>query len=226
MRSPKGILFDLDCTLTDRSSSLASYARVFLNHFGERLRDVHESTILGCLADVDHNGYLPREKCWAYLLANLDWRESPSLSEFDELWHTRWPGCAVATAGVLRTLQRLSAMGLALGIVTNGPSDVQERKVEALGVGSLMRVVIVSGAFGFAKPLRAIFELACERLGVAPADVWFVGDNPVNDAIGARHAGLTDVWLRGYAPWPPGRLPPTSTIDRVEDLLPMLEDAS
>jgi len=85
-----------------------------------------------------------------------------------------------------------------------------------------MGTSLVSGAVGIAKPDKAIFHRACSQLGIHPHEAWFVGDNPINDAIGARNAGLVDVWLRGYADWPVSRPPATPAIDDLQELLKIL----
>ena len=40
------------------------------------------------------------------------------------------------------------------------------------------------------KPERALFEMGCERLGLAPSDVVMIGDNPQTDGLGARRIGM------------------------------------
>jgi HAD superfamily hydrolase (TIGR01450 family) len=40
------------------------------------------------------------------------------------------------------------------------------------------------------KPERALFEFACDRLNVAPADAMMIGDNPQTDGLGAMRLGL------------------------------------
>jgi putative hydrolase of the HAD superfamily len=46
---------------------------------------------------------------------------------------------------------------------------------------------------GAAKPDRRIFALALRRVGAAPAEALFVGDDAEHDLEGARRAGLEAV---------------------------------
>ncbi len=224
MRQPKAILFDLDCTLTDRRASLSKYASIFADRFQEHLDDVvDETTIFSRFVEIDRHGYLPRSKCWPYLLSKLKWKRPASTLELDELWVEGWPRCAVSAAGARELLERLAAAEISLGIITNGPADSQRNKIDTLGIVDLMDVVLVSGAFGVAKPQRAIFDCACQTLGLAPGEVWFVGDHPINDAVGARSAGLVDVWLTGYAPWPQEHQPATFSIEQLHQLPELLK---
>lgn len=56
---------------------------------------------------------------------------------------------------------------------------------------------------GVAKPAPQIFHEACARLGLAPAQVLHVGDDPNLDVAGARAAGLRTAWLnRSGQSWP------------------------
>jgi len=90
-----------------------------------------------------------------------------------------------------RALEHLSH-GWRIGVVTNGPPDIQARKVEALGLAPLVDTVVYAHAIGrgFGKPDRAPFVEAARRLGVPLARAVFVGDDPVADITGAQQAGM------------------------------------
>ena len=46
-----------------------------------------------------------------------------------------------------------------------------------------------------AKPDPRIFHHACDRLGLAPREVAYVGDRRETDAVAASDAGLRGIWL-------------------------------
>jgi putative hydrolase of the HAD superfamily len=119
----------------------------------------------------------------------------------------------------------LRARGLRTGVVTNGAVARQAPKVEALGLAGLLDCVIVSEAVGVQKPDRRIFRLALDALGVEPERAWFVGDNPVNDVLGAAAAGLTAVWFRGGGGWPEAHPEPSRSIDALGELVPLVDRA-
>jgi len=50
--------------------------------------------------------------------------------------------------------------------------------------------VILSYEVGLAKPDPAIFRLVCDRLGLQPAEILFVGDTPWADIEGPRAIGM------------------------------------
>ena len=88
------------------------------------------------------------------------------------------------------TLRAARSAGLAVGILTNGPTAWQRRKLELTGIGDAVDATAISAELGVAKPNPAAFHRACELLGVAPADTAMVGDSEPFDIAGARAAGL------------------------------------
>jgi putative hydrolase of the HAD superfamily len=94
------------------------------------------------------------------------------------------------------SLDCLDALGdHTLGIVSNGQGAQQRRKLEATGILGRFEVLAISGEVGSSKPEPAIFLDACARVGVAPEGAVYVGDRYETDALGARGAGLSGVWL-------------------------------
>jgi len=103
----------------------------------------------------------------------------------------------------LPALDRLAAR-FPLAAITNGNADL-----DAIGLSRYFRFALRASDFGTAKPAAAIFHEACAQLGLAPADVLHVGDDPALDVVGARRAGLRSVWLnRTATTW--GELPEAS----------------
>lgn len=92
--------------------------------------------------------------------------------------------------GALQTLHYFSH--LPLGLITNGPSDMQRAALAKAGIGPYFKAVVVSGDVDVAvrKPDPRIFQIACERLGVAPEKVLMIGDNLEADIQGAQAFGM------------------------------------
>ena len=72
----------------------------------------------------------------------------------------------------------------------------------------LFDATVISGDVGLRKPQPEIYLLACQRLGVEPAECVFVDDLRENCA-GAGAVGMTGVLHRrgGRDPWPARRAP-------------------
>lgn len=86
------------------------------------------------------------------------------------------------------------AAGLRIGIVSNGAADLQREKLAVLDA-AFDPVVISGECDAVAKPDPRIFEIALERIGVAPAEAAHVGDSVGVDVEGALAAGLNAVWI-------------------------------
>ena len=100
-----------------------------------------------------------------------------------------------------------------IGIVTNGPTEVQRAKLDLLGIDRLVDFVLVSEEFGVAKPDPQIFREALRLAGVRPEEAVFVGDSAEFDMAGARAAGIPTVWVnRHQRPWTEPGPPPTRQI--------------
>jgi putative hydrolase of the HAD superfamily len=94
---------------------------------------------------------------------------------------------------VLATLQQL---GMKLGIVTNGPPDLQREKLERTRLVAIVHAVVISGEVGVGKPDRRVFNLALDLLGVPAAEAVMVGDSIERDIEGAAAAGVAAVHLK------------------------------
>jgi HAD superfamily hydrolase (TIGR01509 family) len=121
---------------------------------------------------------------------------------------------------VLRTLRAHYKMGL----ITNGPARTQRPKIDQFGLVAWMDVLIVSEEAQVAKPNPAIFHLALNELGVAPARALYVGDSLEHDLVGALRAGLDFVWMNPHLrTLPPDMPPPLADIPRLDLLLSLLD---
>jgi len=82
-----------------------------------------------------------------------------------------------------------------LGIITNGPGDIQRAKVERLELQRRVDHVLISGELGIAKPDPKIFERALELSRVRPGEFLFIGDSLGTDIAGAKGAGVWAAWI-------------------------------
>lgn len=85
-----------------------------------------------------------------------------------------------------------------LGLLTDGPADVQRRKVKALGLQTRIEAIVYSDDFGREhwKPSPIPYLELLRKLHVDPSRAVYVGDNPKKDFIGARRLGLQTVRIR------------------------------
>ena len=88
-----------------------------------------------------------------------------------------------------------------LGVITNGPSEHQWAKVDALGVEKWIprENIIVSGDLGIInKPDVRIFDAMQEKLQLDTESLYYIGDSFENDIVGANNAGWKSIWINRY----------------------------
>ncbi|MBP2307098.1 phosphoglycolate phosphatase [Azospirillum melinis] len=110
--------------------------------------------------------------------------------------------------GVAETLGRLAEAGLRLGVCTNKPMAATLRLLDDLGIAGRFAAVVGGDSYPSRKPSPEPVLGLLERLGVAPAQTVFVGDNE-HDVAAARAAGVARVLVvpYGYARVPLDGLP-------------------
>ncbi|MFD0360536.1 HAD family hydrolase [Nocardia sp. GCM10030253] len=114
---------------------------------------------------------------------------SEYLVQYEAAWRT-YPDVAPTLAALAAEHGQLR-----LGVITNGDSEQQRRKLTKVGLGGLLANVTISSEIGIAKPHPAIFLAACDALRLPPSRVVYLGDRLRTDAEAAIAAGLQGVWL-------------------------------
>jgi len=117
-------------------------------------------------------------------------------SEFADaaLWVEPVPGSRLG-------LQALANTGVRLGVISNADGMMGTRLAElelcqvGPGVGVEIECVVDSGNVGVMKPDPRIFQAAIDLLGLDSNQVWYVGDMPAIDVVGARRAGIRPILM-------------------------------
>ena len=100
-----------------------------------------------------------------------------------------------------------------LGLITNGPADIQRQEIETLGIGAMFECILIEGETKKGKPNPEVMRMAEEQTGCTGAEVLFVGNSYKHDVCPARAAGWRQAWIRR-----PSDVPPTSKRTGPEDL--------
>jgi putative hydrolase of the HAD superfamily len=106
---------------------------------------------------------------------------------------------------MLDAVRRARAQGVRTGLISN---SMGAGRYDRTTFPALFDGVVISGDEGMHKPEPAIFELGCERVGLAPPECVFVDDLREN-CDGAEAVGMTAVLHRGA----------DQTLPRLEELL-------
>ena len=132
---------------------------------------------------------------WRRVLKRSDLGDAAMASQVAQLFPDQLLKAVKPMTGVTELLETLSAR-FRLGIVTNGPTDLQVGKLHAAGLSGRFAVIAVSGSLGVGKPDPQIFTHALQDLELAANETVMIGDNLVNDIQGGLDAGLTPIWLQ------------------------------
>lgn len=89
----------------------------------------------------------------------------------------------------------LKTKKIPMGLITDGDSTVQWRKIQSLHLKELLNVIIVTNDLGFEnwKPSPIPYLKAVEELGVPIDQCVYIGDNPNKDFITARKLGMQTI---------------------------------
>ncbi|MGH3681841.1 MAG: HAD family hydrolase [Natronosporangium sp.] len=174
----KAVLYDLDGVILDS-------------------RDLVAATLSSVAASV--LGDAPEAEAVAYVLSLPPVEALAALGvpdpaqAFDERFETAYAvhaHRARLVPGVVAGMRRLRASGLRLGLVT-----LQRRhRLANLPIQEVLGLLDVTMTFEDAAPKPAPDAVlgALDRLGVPPAQAWFIGDSPT-DIAASRAAGVTAV---------------------------------
>lgn len=121
--------------------------------------------------------------------------------------------------GVQDTLQQLHKR-YALAIISDAQSAYAVPELNTVGLTAFFDPIIVSGDFGYRKPDVRLFQAALSRMGLAPSEVLFVGNDLYRDVHGPQKLGIKTVFFQsGDMPQDKSRAKPDYIIYSFPELL-------
>lgn len=213
----EAVCFDLDDTLFD----FTQYVRAGLRNAADRIEEqtgerLHEEVLALYFEEGVRDGTFDR------LLARhgLD----VPVADLVEAYHDS-TGPLSPYPDAERTLSRLAGE-YDLGLVTDGRNG--REKLRRLGLAGLFETVVVAHDLGVRKREDAEpFERALDALGVSPAAVVYVGDNPSTDVRVPARLGMYTVRVRRgryTGRDPPPQASPDLEIESLDALPDLLEE--
>ncbi|MFT7531189.1 MAG: 2-haloacid dehalogenase [Gammaproteobacteria bacterium] len=100
-------------------------------------------------------------------------------------------------AEVPDALGRLKDDGMSLSILSNGSPIMLESAVKSAGLMDYFDCLLSVDEIGIFKPDMRVYQLACDRLNVTPAQVSFQSSNAW-DACGAKCFGFQVAWINRF----------------------------
>lgn len=94
----------------------------------------------------------------------------------------------------LETLAWFKEKKIPLGLITNGTSQGQRKKIDKFSLESTFDVIVIEEEFGVGKPSTKVFEHAVSTLKVNPAETWMVGDRLDWDVHAPQALGIQGIW--------------------------------
>lgn len=227
------VLLDLDGTLIEHTRDIGDLCRETFDAFAQELAPIGAEEFWETFWPKNRDtwymmvdGVLPGDVARLYSFVNTlralgaDERLAAAMLE-------DWEGHIVAATRLFddarSTIERLRIAGLRLGIVTNGYTTMQRRKIQHHRLASVVDFVLISEEAGVHKPAKGIFDLALERAEATAEQSVFVGDTPSADIDGARKAGLRAVLVDPRDTWSDFQDDGVHRIRQLGELLPLLD---
>ncbi len=223
----KAILFDFDDTLQSRPAAYKRYADRFVKrHFPTLSPEKQEERAVEMWhrngdghAHINGSKYIPYPDYFQELIDLWQWQNPPSIDELTAECRQVLASETVLFDDAQATLELLRKKGLLVGLITNGYSSMQGRKLDISGLRPLLDLSVVSGDEGIRKPDPEIFCRAAARLGVSPADCLYVGDHPYYDLSGATAAGMGVIYVDAFDLHLAKNVPTVTTLSQIPEIL-------
>jgi HAD superfamily hydrolase (TIGR01509 family) len=206
----RAVVFDMDGLLLDTETLWHSAeVELFARYGGEFTWD-DKIAVIGTSYDFTAEYFsdrlgLPRER-------------GPELvGDMISLMHDLVRRSVDARPGAVELVDRLRELRVPLGLASNSPRFLVDDALATAGMTDAFDAIVTSDDVELAKPAPDIYLLACERLGVAPADALALEDS-ASGVAAAKAAGLTCIAVPQFAETD------VSAADRIVDSLEELID--
>ena len=182
----RALIFDLDDTLYSERDFVESGYRAVARHVADTYGFDFEGMFSTMMKTFEAQG----KRAVLTILREQFLDESVPLDALVGVYRRHKPSIRLYP-GYLELLQEF-AQNYRMGIITDGLPEVQERKIQALGLKTVMDQIIYTWEYGSEKekPHPLSFSLMLNSLNTPPNSALFIGDNPEKDCRGAHQAGL------------------------------------
>ncbi|WP_461246390.1 HAD family hydrolase [Treponema sp. R6D11] len=126
--------------------------------------------------------------------------------------------------GVEETLQKIKEKNIKLGVMTNGTSEIQRKKLKRFDIEKYFDYVFIEGEVGYGKPDIKMYEYMLQKTKVQNNKIIMIGDNLIWDIEPPQKLGIFTIWintkkvlLEDY------NIKPDKIIRKIPDILSIIE---
>jgi len=205
MRIPEGIIFDLGNTLIEREyyAPIDGIARILEFSSSEVKKNVSDiqkiadeiNDSLDGLRD-HYNIEINCQEFHKMLYDKMDILFTINPFQLEIEYHNYSTKYRILD-GVLELLEFLKNKNIKLGILSNSifSRETFTISLKKLKIVKYFSFVITSADYGLRKPHHLLFDMAIEKMNLPREEIWYIGDNPETDIIGAANSNLFSVWF-------------------------------
>lgn len=190
----KAVIFDLDDTLISEKDYIKSGYRAVAKSVSEALGE-QEEKLYQSLIDLFNES--PKNVFnRLYDMHGITYTKQ-AIMELVELYRNHKPDVRFFD-DVMPCLLGLKEKGLKLGIITDGYSNAQQQKLEAVQAFELFDELVITDKIGreYWKPHPRAFEMLKEHFQVGFDEMVYIGDNPEKDFYIAHTYPITTIRIQ------------------------------
>jgi putative hydrolase of the HAD superfamily len=219
------LLFDMDNTLIDRNKAMIEYLLYWLRS-AKNILDEQATKEISIIMQQDDWGYLNRMEFCSWLLNTyncytdkLEESRKIETEVFMKDMLKSIPSYIKPPVEVISMLKDLKKH-FRLILATNGASETQRLKIVNASLDAVFEPedIFVSGEVGYDKPAKEYYSFILNKLNSPPHQLMMVGDDPVNDIVGAAACGIQTCWVSQGRQYPSKLIPPEKTIETINEI--------
>lgn len=95
-----------------------------------------------------------------------------------------------------KMIDYINKNGIRSAVISNllWSGEALTQRLNRLLPNNKFEFVMTSSDYFLRKPNRILFDIAVQKSGLCPEDIWYCGDNPQADVEGSAQVGIFPVW--------------------------------